>query len=51
MATKDEIAIAVKVLKEVAADPTVGAVKELIDLVEGSGAAKEVRVTEIKETR
>lgn len=51
MATKEEIATAIKVIKEAASDPSVGAIKELIDLIESSGATKEVRVTEIKETR
>ncbi len=52
MATKEEIEIAVKLIKEVAGDPSMGAVKELIDLLERSGeATKEVRVNTVKETR
>jgi hypothetical protein len=52
MATKEELAIAAKVIKEVAGDPTVGAVKDLIDVIETFvSPAKEVRVTEVKETR
>lgn len=52
MATKDELEIAVKVIKEVAGDPTMGAVKELIDLITNSGeATKEVRIVAVKETR
>lgn len=52
MATKEELEIAVKVIKDVAGDPSVGAVKELIEMIERSGdATKEVRVTTVKETR
>lgn len=52
MATKEELQIAVKVIKEVAGDPTVGAVKELIELITNSGEpTKEVRVETVKETR
>lgn len=52
MATKDEIALAVKLIKEVAGDPSSGAVKDLIDLIENSGKpTKEVRVTPVEETR
>lgn len=52
MATKEEIETAVKLIKEVAGDPSMGAVKELIDLLERSGeATKEVRVNTVKETR
>ena len=52
MATKEEIETAVKIIKEVAGDPSSGAVKDLITLIERSGAAtKEVRVDTVKETR
>jgi hypothetical protein len=51
MATKEQIANAVAVIKEVAGDPEVGAVKELIDLLNSSTTATEVRVVAAKETR
>lgn len=52
MATKEQIEIAVAVIREVAGDPSVGAVKELIDLLEASATpSKEVRVVESKEKR
>lgn len=52
MATKDELAIAIKIIKDVAGDPDSGAIKELITLIENSGnATKEVRVTAVNETR
>lgn len=52
MPTKDELATAIKVIKEVAGDPDSGAIKELILLIEESGkATNEVRVTAVKETR
>lgn len=62
MANKDEIANAIKVIKDVAGDPTMGAIKELIDLLnasvapateakDSSDSAKEVRVLAVKETR
>jgi hypothetical protein len=51
MASKEDIATAVAVIKEVAGDPEVGAVKELIDLLNSSTSAKEVRVVAVKETR
>lgn len=52
MATKEEIDVAVKVIKDVAGDPSSGAIKELIDAIVNSGeATKEVRVTAVKETR
>lgn len=56
MATAEQIAAAVAVIKEVAGDPTVGHAKETIDFLEGwtapvSTPAKEVRVVESKETR
>ena len=51
MATKEDIAIAVTVIKEVAGDPDSGAIKELIDLLNSSTVAKEVRIVAVKETR
>lgn len=52
MATKEELEVAIRVVTEVAGDPTVGAVKELIDLLKNSATpAKEVRVVEPKEKR
>lgn len=62
MATKDEIANAIKVIKDVSGDPTMGPVKELIDLLnasvtpvteakDSSVSDKEVRVLAVKETR
>lgn len=51
MATKEDIAIAIAVVKEIAGNPDSGAVKELIDLLDSSASAKEVRVTAVKETR
>jgi hypothetical protein len=51
MALKEDIATAIAVIKEVAGDPEVGAVKELIDLLNSSTSAKEVRVVAAKETR
>ena len=52
MATPDDIATAIAVIKEIGGNPDVGAVKDLITLLEDSGkATKEVRVTAVKETR
>ena len=58
MPTKDEIATAIKVVKEVSGDPTTGAIKELLDLLNApTKEAKsftpvaETRVAEVKETR
>jgi len=58
MATKDELATAIKVVKEIAGEPTIGPIKELIDLlstpVETKAASKpanEARVTVAEETR
>lgn len=55
MPTKDEIAIAIAVIKEVAGNPEVGAIRELIDLLEKPAkpatTPKEVRVVEAKENR
>jgi len=42
---------AIAVIKEVAGDPEVGVIKELIDLLNSSTTAKEVRVVAAKETR
>ena len=52
MANASDIKTAITVIKEVAGDPTVGAIKELIDLLENSSApVKEDRVVSAKETR
>lgn len=51
MATKEDIAIAIAVVKEIAGNPDSGAVKDLIDLLDSSASAKEVRVVAVKETR
>ena len=52
MANKDEIATAIAVIKEVANDPSSGAVADLIRLLEDSATAtNEVRVIEPKEKR
>jgi hypothetical protein len=58
MATKDEIATAIKVVKEVTGDPSTGAIKELLDLlntpdkeVKNFTQVTETRVAEVKETR
>jgi hypothetical protein len=58
MATKDEIATAIKVVKEVTGDPSTGAIKELLDLlntpdkeVKNFTQVTETRVSEVKETR
>jgi hypothetical protein len=51
MATSADIKTAIEVIKEVAGDPEVGAVKELIDLLNSSTAPKEARVVAAKETR
>ena len=52
MATKEDIDIAVRVVSEIAGDPTVGAVKELIDLLKASAdTTNEVRVLAPKEKR
>lgn len=59
MPTPDELAIAVKVIKEASGDPSTGAIKELLDLLtapvkvaKNSGdALKEVRVVSGDETR
>jgi hypothetical protein len=58
MPTNEEIAVAIKVVKEVSGDPTTGAIKELLDLLNTPAKeAKsftpviETRVAEVKETR
>jgi hypothetical protein len=58
MATKDEIATAIKVVKEISGDPSTGAIKELLDLlntpdkeVKNFTQVTETRVTEVKEVR
>jgi len=50
MPTNEEIAVAIKVVKEVSGDPTTGAVKELLDLL--NAPAKEAKsFTPVTETR
>lgn len=51
MATPADIKIAIDVIKEIAGDPEVGAVKELIDLLNSSTAPKEVRIVGAAEKR
>jgi hypothetical protein len=58
MATKDELATAIKVVKEISGDPSTGAIKELLDLlntpdkeVKNFTQVTETRVAEVKETR
>lgn len=51
MANKEDIAIAIAVVKEIAGNPDSGAIKDLIDLLDSSASAKEVRVVAVKETR
>ena len=58
MPTKEEIAVAIKVVKEVAGDPSIGPVKELLDLLNTPAKeaksftpVTETRVAEVKETR
>jgi hypothetical protein len=52
MFTKEEIEIAVKVINEIAGAPEVGVVADLVKEIKGSSVpAKEVRITEAKETR
>ena len=58
MATKDEISTAIKVVKEVSGDPSTGAIKELLDLlntpdkeVKNFTQVTETRVADVKETR
>jgi hypothetical protein len=58
MPTKDELATAIKVVKEVSGDPSTGAIKELLDLlntpdkeVKNFTQVTETRVMDVKETR
>jgi hypothetical protein len=58
MATKEELATAIKVVKEVSGDPSTGAIKELLDLlntpdkeVKNFTQVTETRVMDVKETR
>ena len=58
MATKEELATAIKVVKEISGDPSTGAIKELLDLlntpdkeVKNFTQVTETRVAELKETR
>jgi hypothetical protein len=58
MATKEELATAIKVVKEISGDPSTGAIKELLDLlntpdkeVKNFTQVTETRVAEVKETR
>lgn len=57
MATKEEIAVAVKVINEVAGSPDSGVIADLIKDLEKAGlgstkvATNEVRIVEAKETR
>lgn len=58
MATKEELATAIKVVKEVSGDPSTGAIKELLDLlntpdkeVKNFTQVTETRVAEVKEVR
>lgn len=58
MASKDEIATAIKVVKEISGNPSTGAIKELLDLLDapakeakGFTPVTETRVAEVKETR
>lgn len=52
MATKEEVDVAIQVIREVSGDPVVGAIAELIKLLEQSAvASKDVRTVAPKETR
>jgi hypothetical protein len=52
MPTKEELEIAIRVINEFAGEPDSGVIAELVrDLKKSSAPAKEVRVTEAKETR
>jgi hypothetical protein len=52
MANSTDIKTAIAVIKEVAGDPSVGAIKDLIDLLETSTApVKENRVVAVAEKR
>jgi hypothetical protein len=58
MPTNEELAVAIKVVKEVSGDPTTGAIKELLDLLNAPAKeaksftpVAETRVAEVTETR
>lgn len=52
MPTKEELETAIKVINEIAGDPEVGVIADLVkDIRKASAPGKEVRVTEAKETR
>jgi hypothetical protein len=52
MATKEELEIAIRIINEFAGEPDSGVIAELVrDLKKSSAPAKEVRVSEPKETR
>ena len=53
MATREEIASAVKIVGDFAGNPEIGVVAELLRDLTASASlpTKEVRVTEVKETR
>ena len=52
MANANDIKTAIAVIKEVAGDPSVGAIKDLIDLLENSGTESvEKRIVTAKEAR
>lgn len=52
MPTKEEFETAIKVINEIAGSPDVGVIADLLkDIEKASAPAKEVRVTEAKETR
>ena len=51
MATKDEIIAAVKIVRDFAGNPDSGIVAQLLNDLEASAPANEVRVVDVKETR
>lgn len=52
MPTKEEYEIAIRVINEVAGSPDSGVIADLVkEISSASAPAKEVRVTEAKETR
>jgi hypothetical protein len=52
MPTKEEYETAIRVINEIAGSPDSGVIAELVkDIASASAPAKEVRVTEAKETR
>jgi len=52
MPTKEEYETAIKVINEIAGSPSSGVIADLVkDIASASAPAKEVRVTEAKETR